>query len=187
LENAGSSVELKYALLTFGIDCGTALEAGGHTGSESQEALVRKYMNHRLEIERADKEAEAREEAKSGVILCPKPNDVLMGRGRPFRDFHGNQRWGQLIEDQVERYRNCPDKFGKTCISLQVVKSVQEYGGRFIQQAGEGWKLLDDTVARDKTLRGFRPRIMKSTDTAGSGALGEGRAKRMKYDPTVSG
>jgi hypothetical protein len=104
-----------------------------------------------------------------------------MGRGRPFRDFPGNQRWGQLIEDQLERYQNCPYKFGKTCISLEIVKTVQEYGGRFIQKTGEGWKLLDAPVAREKSLRAFRPRIMKSNYTSGSEALGEGRAKRMKY------
>jgi hypothetical protein len=175
---------LKYALLTFGINFGEAVENDGT--DEGQQETARKYLVRRLEIERVEREAEEREEAKSGMILCPKPNDVLMGRGRPFRDFHGNQRWSRLIEDQVERYQSCRDKFDKTIISMEVVKSVQEYGGRFIQRTGEGWKLLDDTVAREKTLRGFRPRIIKSADTAGLEALGEGRSKRLKYDPTFS-
>mmetsp|Transcript_10718 Transcript_10718/g.16836 ORF Transcript_10718/g.16836 Transcript_10718/m.16836 type:complete len:476 (-) Transcript_10718:2224-3651(-) len=172
----GSSVETKYSLLTFGIDCGDALD--DEHAELGKAELAREWLMRRREAERLQEEATERREAESGVVLCPKPNDVLMGRGRPFRDFPGNHKWGLLIEDYVERYVNCETKFGKTCLSMEVVKTVHEYGGRFLQQTEGGWQVLDDAIARDKTLRAFRPRIMAK------GYNGEvadkDRSKRMK-------
>jgi hypothetical protein len=170
---------LEYVLRTFGIICEKALQAERVDGDDQRE-LVREYLNRRWEIDRVETKAVEQEEVKSGVIPYPKPNDVLMGRGLPFRDFHGNQLWARLIDDNLERYQTCPDKFGKTCLSLEIIQTIQEHGGRFLQQTGEGWKVLDDAVARDKTLRAFRPRIAKYVGTASP-------AKRMKYDPKASG
>jgi hypothetical protein len=188
INTAGSAIELKYALLTFGIDCKEAVT--NKTGSDHQsERLASKYLTRRLEIEKVEKEADDRQEAGTGVIFCPQPNDVILGRGRPFRKYPGNLRWSRLIEAQLERYQTCGDKFGKTCISIEVIKAVQEYGGRFIQQTEEGWKVLEDSIAREKTLRAFRPRINRNVghtayDSDPGDTNAEGPVKRMKNDPT---
>jgi hypothetical protein len=176
--SSGSCVEIKYCLLSFGIDCGNALDDEEH-GDEGKANLVQEYLSRRTETECLQKEAREQEETESGIVLFPKPNDVLMGRGRPFRAFSGNQRWGSLIEDNLDRHKNSESKFAKTCLSMDLVKTVQEYGGRFLQQTGGGWKVLDDAIARDKTSRAFRPRIIAKGNDGED--IDKSRAKRMKH------
>ena len=129
--------------------------------ASSSISLFDEYLQRRYQIEMEEERQQEAIEASTGIIVHPQTKDVLMGRGLPYRQFIGNQRWGKLIETQLPRYQQCgDDRFSKTCISMQVVKVVQDYGGRFLQRKeGQGWTILDDVKARDKTLRAFRPRM----------------------------
>jgi hypothetical protein len=75
---------------------------------------------------------------------------------------------------------------------MVMVKSVQEYNGRFLQRTTDdgGWRVLDDSSAREKTASAFRSRI-KSTAGVGSKVASSGMddsqpddhaAKRIQLD-----
>ena len=152
------------------------------------------YIQRRRAIEREEEDARTREEVSSGVIRFPQPADVLIGRGRPYQEFPGNQRFGRLVDSQLKAYQDC-SKFSKTCLSMDIVKTVQQYGGRFIEKTdADFWKVVDDSMAREKVSASFRTRAkLRPTpnDTAKlSRVLSNGgssrEAKRFRFDPWVS-
>jgi hypothetical protein len=142
-------------LMSVGIHGAEGLFQNASKGITIQhEAFVQK----RLEIDILTDANLAAEEAKSGLVLYPNSNDVLVGRGAPYKFFPGNQRWEQLIHSHAKRYADSTN-FDKTCISLEVVKAIHEGNGRFLQRTSEGWKVLDDDTARGKAIRAFRTRM----------------------------
>jgi hypothetical protein len=102
-------------------------------------------------------EEEEQEETITGIILYPKPNDVLIGRGQPYRDLPGNVVWDAAIHANFERYQDS-SKFEKTCISMDLVKTVKDTGAHFLERHSDGWKVLDNVSARKKTVVAFRNR-----------------------------
>ena len=198
----GSSLEMQYSLSTFGIPCKTLLRNDNnserHNNLDQEDdplmQLQSKYIQRRREIERQKTEHRIQQEIGSGIIYYPQPLDVLVGRGRPYQDFAGNRRFGSMIDSQIDQYAKCDNKFDKTCISMNIVKQVQGYGGRFIERTEDGnaWQVIDDVAAREKTSIGFRSRIAKATSTAATdkssssfSASDNKEAKRIRYDPSI--
>ena len=97
------------------------------------------------------------------IIEYPGPNDVLLGRGRPFQEYIGNRQFISLVEAERERYQRTEDKFEKTCISIDIVKKIQDIGGRFLDRTEEGWEVVNDVTAREKASRAFRAKYSKET------------------------
>ena len=199
--HTGSDLEMQYALSTFGIQCKTLLDSespGSVPGeNDSKKQLHNEFIDRRRKIEYEENKARLEQEAKSGIILYPQLDDVLVGRGKPYQSFPGNVRFGGLIGDQNDEYHTMSDKFAKTCISIDIVKRVQEYGGRFIERTktGDAWQVIDDSAAREKTAIGFRSRVSKVGMNGGSGMklsrtlspdMSMSSAKRLRYDPDVA-
>lgn len=197
----GSNLEIQYALSTFGIQCKTLFNSGNPFGvsgeNDSKKQLHKAFIERQREIEYKEEKFRLEREAKSGIILYPQLNDVLVGRGRPYQGYPGNIRFGQLIEAQNDEYHTRSDKFAKTCISIDIVKRVKEYGGRFIERTKDGaWTVIDDSAAREKTAIGFRSRVSKVGMNNDGGmklsrALGAdvsmSSAKRLRCDPELRG
>jgi hypothetical protein len=101
---------------------------------------------------------QAEEEARSGIISYHRSNDVLFGWGAPYNISPGNRGWEQLIATHGNRYADS-NNFDKTCISMEMIKTVHEYNGRFLQRIPNIWKALDDASAREKATRAFRTRM----------------------------
>jgi hypothetical protein len=186
---AGTDLEIKHSLLTFGINGGHMFQSARGTGDAGEKAKnpnEQSYIQHRREIEKREAEHQAKEEAKSGIFLYPKPFDVLVGRGRPYREYSGNRRLGSLIDEHLERYR-IGDRFQKSCILLDVVKSVHEYKGRFLQKTSGGWVVVAEKVAREKVAKGFRFKMGKDdgTDDADIPVATHRSVKRYKPDPRL--
>lgn len=101
------------------------------------------------------------------VVDSPLENDVLLGRGRPFQDYVGNQQLGRMIDQQRQRYLSAKDRFDKTYISMQIVEEIQKLGGRFLQRSPDkgGWELVSDAVARDKVSHSFRSGHSRNSST----------------------
>ena len=110
------------------------------------------------------------------VIPYPQPQDVLVGRGCPYQNFSGNQMLSHIIDTQyLETYRTQPtDRFGRTCLFMDVVKTVQtKMGGRFLERIeNKGWMIVSDKVARDKVSSAFRSKVQKIGGGTNSGGVG---------------
>ena len=161
----GSDLEMEYSLITFGIPCKTLLQSDlvYDDGSDMKQHLHQRFLERRRQTEQEEYETRKQEEKDTGIIYYPQPNDVLVGRGRPYQDYSGNQRWIRIIEDHLEMYHKHIDRFAKTCLSMDIVKQVQDYGGRFIERtkSGGAWCEIDDVMAREKTVVAFRSRVNK--------------------------
>jgi hypothetical protein len=116
--------------MTFGIDCKVLLAC-----QEGKTYLHDQYVERRREKERKMANKRKDEEERSGLVLFPQPNDVLIGRGRPYHEFSGTRHLiDELIDSQLGRYFQSNDRFRKTCINIEVVKKTLESNGRFLQR-----------------------------------------------------
>jgi hypothetical protein len=167
----GSSTELEYSLLTFGISAKGILESGA--GEEAVKSkLMQKYNQDRREIEKRKEEAAAAEEATSETIAFPTQKDVLLGRGRPYPEFPGNIHLDELVDGEVRRYKECRHQFEKTRIILDAIKAIQDSGGRFLKRSEDGWEVVRDESIIVKKVGGvFRTRPQAR--------------KRLKVDPSL--
>jgi hypothetical protein len=92
-------------------------------------------------------------------------NDVLLGRGRPYQEWHGNLQLAKIIDIHREEYGQA-DRAKKTAISKDVLEIVKSCNGRFLQQdktTGE-WEEVSDAVAREKVSSGFRRKERKEEE-----------------------
>jgi hypothetical protein len=120
-----------------------------------QKALDR-YIQIREDANKREREILADNEQRYGIIVYPAPDDALIGREHPYHDFSRTRRFLEVIDPELERYSQSDEKFWKTCISMAVVKKVQEWNGRFLHRTETGWKVFDDNAAREKVINIFR-------------------------------
>eukprot|EP00339_Tiarina_fusa_P009404 CAMPEP_0117018054 /NCGR_PEP_ID=MMETSP0472-20121206/13999_1 /TAXON_ID=693140 ORGANISM="Tiarina fusus, Strain LIS" /NCGR_SAMPLE_ID=MMETSP0472 /ASSEMBLY_ACC=CAM_ASM_000603 /LENGTH=470 /DNA_ID=CAMNT_0004722569 /DNA_START=147 /DNA_END=1559 /DNA_ORIENTATION=+ len=179
----GSAMEMRYSLLTFGIQCEGLLSAVDEVADMKPEILLA-YREGRLELERKLEDKRNADAERTGVILYPAPTDVLLGRGRPYQDFSGNRRFAELIDTQMTRFRSCRSQFEKTCVIMDVVKTVHDSKGRFLKRTAVGWEVISDEVARKKAGTTFRTRTVLAARETPSSVPSNRGAKRMKMDPS---
>jgi hypothetical protein len=98
---------------------------------------------------------------KDEGINGPGPLDVLMGRDYVAQIHSGNIRYLDIIAKHHEVYEKSLI-YEKTAITIEIVRLIKESGGRFLQQEGHGWKLVDDKRARLKVSSAFRDNRRKS-------------------------
>jgi hypothetical protein len=98
---------------------------------------------------------------KQNARLLPQPNDVLLGRGRPFQLFPGNL----ALTDTINIYRTryvASKKMDKKIITSEIVGNIRNSGGRFLKKANDDnrsdvdWSEVDFETARLKVSHSFR-------------------------------
>ena len=161
----GSHLEVEYQLRTFGIDL-RDLETGDSAETFGDD-YFEKFLESRRTIEAETKRMDQELEKQTGVILYPNPMDVLCGRGRPYQDFPGNIRVGEMVDEQVPTYLKTSERTVKTMIANGIVERVKEAGGRFLSRRKDGWKIADEKVARGKISQALRVRTLKLVRTEG--------------------
>lgn len=148
--HCGSRMECSYALKSFGID----IEPFETNGLFSLSDSVKEEINRFREMDKKQQEkAEAR--------VLPRPNDVLLGRGRPFQLYSGNLALGAKIDQNRSRYTKAK-KMDKKIITSEIVQSIHKCGGRFLKKANNetgndvDWEEVGFETARLKVSHSFR-------------------------------
>ena len=126
--------------------------------SKNDNSFHLQYLDLKSSIDKQLDEKEAKEEEESGMISYPKPNDVLIGRGGGYQEHPGSQYFDKLIYERFEEYFLIDNKFQKSPIIMEIIQTIKDSGGRFLQRTPAGWEILDDVVVRDKTASAFRNR-----------------------------
>jgi hypothetical protein len=172
----GSPMECEYALLSFGVPSHllpfTAegqLKTGNH----------KKWIQRRIIMERELQ----RGQVFSGIEL-PRPNDVLLGRGRPLQNHPGNRRLLELANIYLDEYFAADPDGDRKDVARKIVSEVlhpssngqQEAwmyhiggvgGGRFLQRREDQWnsgwweEVTDERIMIAKAseaVRGIRKR-----------------------------
>jgi len=154
----GSSLELEYAMRTFGIDVSRQLFLDDQGAEQRIEEDIRRRQQRDDEWRRS--EAPYRE-STSPIALSPNPQDILMGRSKIAATWSGNVAYHKLIEQRVHRYLDAQggssDRIDKTLISLEILLLLRnQYQSRFLTRENTTWVVIDDSEAQKKISRSLR-------------------------------
>lgn len=136
----GSRLECEYALKSFGIDL------PNDSTLEWVEQCKALDETHRKELQ---------------TRIIPGPNDVLLGRGRPFQLYSGNLALAAKIDENRARYA-AAKKMDKKTITVEIVENMIESGCCFLKKVNEdvggnkNWEEVDFETARLKVSHSFR-------------------------------
>ena len=152
-----------YKLMTFGIPAEAfALSPTG----EVKRGVALEYIKQRREIE-GRKSGSGKENSENSKML-PAEIDILLGRGRNFRNHPGNVRFHHIVEMHETQYENS-SRYGKQLLSDAVLKIVKQDGARFLKKnSATGWFEVGDEVARERVCHAFRNRRLLSAKTMDS-------------------
>ena len=116
------------------------------------------------------------------IILYPSEYDVLLGRGRPFQEWAGNQYLVRCVDEVRDEYMKLSDKFEKTLMTMDVLAKIHEKGGRFIQR-------VNTTSSSSSSVDGFDASndgdgISSSTASAVDEKTLSHKKKRSSFSPS---
>jgi hypothetical protein len=125
----------------------------------------------------------------SGVfqkIDMPSRNDVLVGKGKPFQQHHGNVLLRQLVEIRLTEYSGT-SKGDKTTLTRGIVQSIKDASGRFLKKDNDGWWVeVSDADAREKVVKTFGSTRLSAnpsrSENPDSIYLGEGKRAKVQMD-----
>jgi hypothetical protein len=154
----GTWQEIRYTLMTFGLP----VDAFPITHDEDDFSLDNHmdWLSRREKMEACLDNTSDKEGRRTSTE--PGPLDVVMGRGYDTQIHPGNLRYLNIIAERQKDYKKSLLIHEKTAIAKGIVRLIKEAGGRFLQQDGHGWKLVDDKKARTKVSSAFRDSRRKS-------------------------
>lgn len=88
--------------------------------------------------------------------------DVICGRNKFAFDNIGNRRFRVLIALAHDKYANAPSRAHKSIVIKDIVDSVHNGGGRFLQRLGCSWVELDEKQTHDKVGHALRDMAVAS-------------------------
>jgi hypothetical protein len=88
--------------------------------------------------------------------------DVICGRHKAAFDNIGNRRFRVLVALAHEKYANASSRAHKSIVIKDIVDSVHNGGGRFLQRLGCNWVELDDKQTHDKVGHALRDMAVAS-------------------------
>lgn len=158
----GTHMECQYKLLTYGIPIKTLPLTNDHR--EMKLATHRNWLKRRYQKENAslptvesDDTTAARPIAQSGVQL-PSRFDVLLGKGRPCQEHHGNKYLHDIIARYYDEYNSATKRETKSKVADCVIDVIKACPGRFLKrdEVSGLWMEVDDREAREKVCHAFR-------------------------------
>ncbi|KAL3910235.1 MAG: hypothetical protein SGILL_007772 [Bacillariaceae sp.] len=96
------------------------------------------------------------------LILIPRWEDCLFGKGMPVMNHQGNVSMRKLLEQRWERYEEA--KYGqKMDIAWEVIFEIKKGLGRFLREEPSGLYVeVDDETAREKISIAFRDIVRRT-------------------------
>jgi hypothetical protein len=94
--------------------------------------------------------------------------DVICGRHKAAFDNIGNRRFRVLVSLAHEKYANAPTRAHKSSVIKEIIDSVHNGGGRFLQRLGSVWVELDDKQTHDKVGHALRDMAVASKTKQGN-------------------
>jgi len=143
----GSYIESLYSLMAFGIDLSIF-------PMKDETSIEKGTFQTMMEL----RQQREQEEWKPPE-MTPGDNDVLLGRGRPFRLHVGNVQFGNLVDQYRSRFNSANSKQEKAAIVNEILGIVQDQkGGRFLKLTPDGWELATSQEADRKVRHVIRPK-----------------------------
>lgn len=88
--------------------------------------------------------------------FVPGPFDVICARGRAAKIHSGNQRYKQMIEMNLAKYKDAKSKNDKSYIVSSIIDSIRDASphGGFVKEDNGKWYEVGDHIAREKVGQG---------------------------------
>lgn len=153
----GSDLEVQYSLRSFGIRLPSNIF--GNSQGQRNQTSINSYLEERRSIESEFFRQEKQDQVGSvqKPYRYPKVQDVLLGRGQPFRDWPGNRRLASIVAADADGYRSAA-RLDKRILALKIVVLIQ-MTGQFIERTDHGWVIVNDMVAKEKINQLFRAHV----------------------------
>jgi len=91
-------------------------------------------------------------------VICPKNEDVLLGKGTVISRHPGNVRMRQILESFSNQYDSSERRKDKTSLTWEIWTEITKSGARFLKEDPQrGWWVeVDEATARRKIVVGMR-------------------------------
>ena len=91
----------------------------------------------------------------------PSALDICCGRGKGRWNSPGNQRFKEVVQDNLQRYGDAPTKADKSRVVESVVTTIQKLGGRFVKKddSSGNWYQIGPRDARSKVAHAIRDHL----------------------------
>lgn len=169
----GSDIELQYMLQGHGVPLGTfPVDSFGKIRQDQIDAWYNdncRTANTSSPTERMSRppvnddimqpeRMESCSDTRMMMMMMPKSNDVLLGRGKRIQKHPGNIRFRDWMQEHRSEYDNCY-KFHRRRVAFELKNRYAEnIGGRFLKQTSDlkSWILASDNETEEKIKQLFR-------------------------------
>jgi hypothetical protein len=135
----GSVTEISYKLMAFTVPVDSLpIRSSGDVKTKNH----LQWMESRLALEHAMQQAEQNQTPfDDDVVECPRLPDVVFKVGeRGTRP--GNVKLRELVESRHERYQTKTSRSVKNEVIQEIVKGIEDVGGRFLVWDSRGWYVV---------------------------------------------
>ena len=120
-------------------------------------------------------------------VANPGDLDILLGRGRSFRNHAGNKRFRCFIGVHIKKYMDTNSRTEKSQMIHTIYDDIVSVGGRFLRQdtATGLWHPVERKIAREKIAHGLRDAVnhrIKLYYTTDMGDSILGRSEQMERE-----
>ena len=121
-------------------------------------------------------------------VDTPSPNDILLGRGRPFQSHPGNKKMLRLVKERKKEYQQLSrDK--KRPLVKEIIRFLSLDGGRFLKRLEDHtgkscWEEVSHDIAFEKVCHALRTKYRKH---ASHPSKPEGHKIHPVVSPTLAG
>ena len=136
----------------------------------SQNHSVRKTNNSEYNTMAATRTEPAFEDVRKerrSIVVSPRADDVLIGRGTQVNRHLGNIRLRKLLRQHSGHYVSLPTSEAKHSFAVKVIEEVTMNGGRFLQRAnvngGVVWEVQRPSTTLSLVKQGFEDYAEDST------------------------
>ncbi|CAJ1965277.1 unnamed protein product [Cylindrotheca closterium] len=144
----GTHLECSYSLMTFG--CPVHSLPVSMDGDLKRKAHL-EFIKMRYQ-----------QEMRVGLprIVVPTHDDVLFGRGKPYRQHVANIKLHAMMEVELKRQHTSALTGKRLSIIEKIIEAIRSGGGRFLQQDSLGcWVEVDEKAVQEKVGRAFRTHL----------------------------
>lgn len=100
----------------------------------------------------------------SNALIQPTDIDVLCGRGKSYITHAGNSQFNQIIQSNLQKYRDAPRRIDRSLLIASLVDEFFDAGSRFLKRdkATNEWVELNADQCHEKLGHALRDLLRKS-------------------------
>ena len=93
--------------------------------------------------------------------FIPSNDDVICAKGKAYFCHPGNQRFRDVVNNNLFRYANAKSRVEKSVVVNDILKIIRQSQGGFVRQEGHNWYEIGDDAARNKIGMYVRDQVIR--------------------------